>query len=372
MVVKLIYLCNEVSKRNGWCVINYYTVLNAKKAGHDVTVLTAKNAENEVISGIDYHQILFDIGQLRKDPKSAIRSLFQVRKIFKKEKPDLAHILVEPYLIYFAFLSRPRLVLTIVGTYAISIFQQSGLKLLYKVALRRAKSLIAISQYTADRFRRLVSEKRHIDVVTLGVDFDAFQAPSRAERELAFSFVGYIKPRKGLIYAIKAIHILKQSYPEIKLYVVGLFDDPGYGRICTGFISQHQLEKNVIFLGRLPHQEVKELYARSIMNLLPSYNSKEGSFEGFGLIHLEANAASTLTLGSKETGNESAIIDGKTGFLVQQENEHELASKMREAIEIYKNGKYDTYAKNCRDYARANSWEAYFKNLEAKYLELMK
>jgi len=372
--MKLAYFCNEVSKRNGWCVINYHTIHQAVLAGHQVTVFTSKNADNEKIEGARYLPVLFDIGKMGQDLPGLLKSFWVIRKHLQKNSPDLVHVLVEPFLIYFSMIKHSKLVLTIVGTYSISIFQKSRLAWLYHKALQKCSSVIAISQYTASRFYKTLGYQKPIKIVPLGVDFETFKVEDSIQvpRELAFCFVGHIKPRKGLIYALKAISILKKSYPQIKFYVAGLFEDEAYSQMCKTYVIESGIQDNVFFLGRVNQVELKRLYAKSIMNLLPSYNSKEGSFEGFGLIHLEANAASTLTLGSKETGNESAIVDGVTGFLVAQENEQELVEKMKQAIDIYQNGQYDFYSKKCLEYAQNNSWEKYFLKLETLYLEAAK
>jgi glycosyltransferase involved in cell wall biosynthesis len=361
-----------VSKKNGWCVINYYTVINAVNAGYKVFVFTDQNADNLKIQGATYFPVLPGVGKIGRRPFQFLKNIFLLKKIIRKEKPDIVHVLVEPYLIYFSLLPKCHLILTIVGTYAISIFEKSRFQGLYQMALRKVVRIVSISDYTAARFRKLNNYRGSIDVIRLGVDFESFsrtQIVQNIQREMAFCFVGHIKPRKGLIYALRAMKILQPLYSDVKFYVAGLFEDKSYSESCLKYVQENGLQNSVKFLGRLPHEDVKALYAKSILNLLPSYNSSQGSFEGFGLIHLEANAASTLTLGSKNSGNESAIVDGVTGFLVEQENERELAEKMARVIEIYKKGEYDRYAKSCIDYAKANSWEKYFKQLNEKYLE---
>lgn len=373
--MKITYFCNEVSRKNGWCVINYYTVKEAVGAGHKVIVFTDSEADNIQIGGVTYYPILFKVGKIRDHIKNFFMGFLRVRQILSSERPDIVHILVEPYLIYFSILKHRHLVLTIVGTYAVSIFEKSGLRFLYKLALKKTQHLVAISDYTVTRFKRLIQYQKQISVVTLGVDLEAFSLnplAAQTEKELSFCFVGHIKPRKGLIYALKATAILRNSVPHFKFYVAGLFEDEAYSRFCSQFVQDNQLEENVQFMGRLSQEDIRTLYSKSILNLLPSYNTPDGSFEGFGLIHLEANAVSTLTLGSKDTGNESAIVDGVTGFLVSQENEHELASKMKQVIDIFKQGQYDWYAKKCVEHAKENSWDRYFKKLETVYLETIK
>jgi glycosyltransferase involved in cell wall biosynthesis len=354
-------------------VINFYTVEKAVASGNVVGVLTAVDAVNVPIAGVTYWPLLFSVGQIRRNPFFFVSSMWKVWKTLRLFQPDLVHILVEPYLIYFAFLKKTQSILTVVGTYSISIFKKSAVKFLYRYALNKIDMVTAISRYTEERFRTEICYEKKIPVITLGVDIDSFrpgESSLEIKKEKAFCFVGHIKPRKGLIYVLRAMALLKDTHEDIKLYVAGLFDDPQYSQICRDFIESHGLQGQVKFLGLLNHSQVQSLYSKSVLNLLPSFNSKEGSFEGFGLIHLEANAAGTLTLGSLNTGNECAIKDNSTGFLISQENEIALAEKMKLAIDIYQSGDYRAYASNCLQHARSQSWDNYYCKLNKLYSEV--
>ena len=73
-------------------------------------------------------------------------------------------------------------------------------------------------------------------------------------------------------------------------------------------------------------------YQKAKINILPSQN-ENGHFEGFGLIHLEANACGTLSIGCRDSGNEDAIKNGY-GFLIPQKNHKELSSKIKEILRL--------------------------------------
>lgn len=373
--MKLVYVCNEVSKRNGWCVINYHTVDQANKSGHQVSVITSKNADNVSISGVEYFKILPEVGSIGRRPFQFLISFLKLSFLLRRQKPELVHILVEPYLIYFALCKSYRIFLTIVGTYSISIFKKSRFKKIYLRALSKVIQIVSISEYTRSRFMFEVGYRGNstIQVIPLGVDYSNFSSEensSNGSRELAFCFVGYIKPRKGLIYVLQALNLLKKDWPQARLYIAGLFDDISYGNLCRNYVKDNGLENMVHFLGRLTPEELKSLYSKCILNVLPSFNSAEGSFEGFGLIHLEANSAGTLTLGTKNSGNESAIVPEQSGFLVAQESYSEIYEKMIKVIDIYNRGEYDLSSLQCRNYAKSCSWEKYFAKLTQNYLEV--
>ena len=51
------------------------------------------------------------------------------------------------------------------------------------------------------------------------------------------------------------------------------------------------------------------------------------AFEGFGLVFLEANAKGMPCIGSINCGAEEAILNGKTGYIVDPYNFKEVAQK---------------------------------------------
>jgi glycosyltransferase involved in cell wall biosynthesis len=261
-------------------------------------------------------------------------------------------------------LNHQNILFNLVGTYSVSIFKDSKFSYFYEKALKKVKTILSISQYTADIFLQKTGFSAKVEVVTLGVDLKIFNSSSEQKiaKEMAFTFVGHLKERKGALFAIEAIKKLTYQYPELKLYIIGSTDS-SYAQICKDKAQSLGLQNNVYFLGPKSQNEVAEYFKKSLANVLPSVNAKDGSFEGFGLIHLEANACSTLTIGSKNCGNESAIIDQKTGFLSEQQNAQDLAQNMKKIIQIHQNNEYENYARLCHQHAVKNSWGCYFSKV---------
>jgi len=55
---------------------------------------------------------------------------------------------------------------------------------------------------------------------------------------------------------------------------------------------------------------------------------EKGNIEGFGMVFLEANACGKPVVGGRTGGTVEAIVDGKTGFLVNPINEEEISEKL--------------------------------------------
>lgn len=74
--------------------------------------------------------------------------------------------------------------------------------------------------------------------------------------------------------------------------------------------SLEKIDKNVIFTGRLPHDEVLAKMRDSDIFVLPSVG------ETFGMVYLEAMASGCITVCTKGDGIDGIIKNGENGFLV--------------------------------------------------------
>lgn len=88
-------------------------------------------------------------------------------------------------------------------------------------------------------------------------------------------------PIKGLHFLLQAIYILKQKYPDIKLYIAGnnIIDTStftrkikisGYAKIIRKLIKKYNLEDQVVFTGILSEEKMIEQYLKSNVFVLPS------------------------------------------------------------------------------------------------------
>lgn len=88
-------------------------------------------------------------------------------------------------------------------------------------------------------------------------------------------------PLKGVHFALQAVGKLKEKYPDIRLYVAGdnvtryetLKDKiklSSYGKYLRDLIKQYSLEGHVSFVGQKSADEMKELYLKSHVFLVPS------------------------------------------------------------------------------------------------------
>ena len=127
-------------------------------------------------------------------------------------------------------------------------------------------------------------------------------------------------PIKGLHFLLQAIYILKQKYPDVKLYAAGnnIADTSsidkkikicGYGRIINKKIKELGLENNVVFTGILSEEKMIEQYLKSNVFVLPS--AIENSSNSLG----EAMLLGMPCVATNTGGTMDILEHKKEGFL---------------------------------------------------------
>ena len=142
--------------------------------------------------------------------------------------------------------------------------------------------------------------------------------------------VGNLVKRKGHQSVISLLPRLIKKFPNLIYLIVG---DGPEKRNIENTIKLLKLEKNVCLLGRVSDELLPLIYTVSNFFIMPIKNIKNiyGNTidaEGFGLVFLEAALYGKTSLSTISGGVGEAIINGKTGILVNQNNTNELYSAM--------------------------------------------
>lgn len=97
-------------------------------------------------------------------------------------------------------------------------------------------------------------------------------------------------------------------------------------------IKNESLATKVLFLGKLPQDQLDELRSNADIYVMPNIAVK-GDYEGFGLVALEAVSAGTLCLAANVDGIPSAIQDDINGILLPAKDPVSWANKINYLLE---------------------------------------
>jgi glycosyltransferase involved in cell wall biosynthesis len=172
-------------------------------------------------------------------------------------------------------------------------------------AADRVDYFVAISRAVADRINKYY--RRDSEIIYPPVDTTMY-TPSE-EVEDYFLIVSRLIPYKRIDLAVRAFNEL-----GLPLKIVG------GGRDAEAL--QRIAKPNVQFLGRVPDDEVKRLYARCRAFIFPGE-------EDFGLTPLEAQAAGRPAIAYAGGGALDTIIEGETGAFFREPTAKSLAETVR-------------------------------------------
>jgi len=168
----------------------------------------------------------------------------------------------------------------------------------------------ANSQTTADRIRRFY--KREVNgVIYPPVETQKWNDVKRVSDDEGFLFWGRLIAYKKVDIAIEAAR--REGW---KLNIVG--SGPYQEQLKQMAVGA----KNVVFHGRLPDEQLKDLMSRSRGVVFPAY-------EDFGIVPVEAMAAG-LPVAAYELGGASESIRPQDGVLFPEQTPESLAAAVRE------------------------------------------
>ena len=204
-------------------------------------------------------------------------------------------------------------------------------------ALQTANRVLAVSGYTATLVERAGVDPARIDVIYSGYDADRFRPlPVREDlrRKLlgehysdkVILTVGNLVARKGHDVTIKALPCLLRQVPDLSYLIVG--DGPNRNHL-ESLAVELGVRDRVIFAGKLPDEDLPDLYALADVFIMPSRAQlDQKDVEGLGIVFLEASGCAKPVIGGNSGGVPEAILDGVTGLLVDPEDPADVCSAL--------------------------------------------
>jgi glycosyltransferase involved in cell wall biosynthesis len=367
--MKICLITDVLSPQTGWGRYAAEIIRGLLAAGVDCRILSPRErcTYNDLASHQDHHDITSYMEDSRHFARLLGANYLRSRSLF--QGCDLVHCLTEPYAPLTWLASRQPYVLSAVGTFAI---QPLGTRLhgwLHRKAFQNAQAVTCISGYT----ERRLTEQIPLDntrVVPLGVNLSEFalEAPVAQPDHPVLLSVGMIKERKGIHVALEALANVVEHHPRAHYYIVGPQERSAYFARLDGMVKELGLQSHVTFVGEVSEEELVAWYHRATVFVLPSLSVGD-HFEGFGLVHLEANACGTPAVGTWESGTEEVIVDSENGFLVPQQDPAALADAIVRLLDDEALAQRMSTAARAR--AQQMTWQKTVDQLIALYAQLL-
>lgn len=193
-----------------------------------------------------------------------------------------------------------------------------------KVACKNAKVVFFENEENRQIFikERIVRESQTHRLNGAGVNLDKYQVTEYPKGEkIKFLFMGRVMAEKGIDELFEAMKKLIADGVNCELHVLGGYEEDYKVKIqeCEneGWLHYHGYQKDV-------RPFIKECHCF----VLPSWH------EGMANTNLESAASGRPVITSNIPGCLEAVVEGKTGFLVERKNADDLYRVMKKFTEL--------------------------------------
>lgn len=277
------------------------------------------------------------------NPFKEILTIFRLIQVFSVVRPRLVHLITIKPVIYGGIISQ------FTGNCA-RVFAISGLGYVFSsksIALKFIKTLIlilyrlvlsgknmrVIFQNANDREVLLnlsnLNEEMTVLIPGSGVNLDEFRFSNLNLEKPLILMASRLLAQKGIWEFVEAARVLKRKGVEAHFCLVGDLDIKNPSSLTKGDLKTIQEAGEVEVLGFC--EDMPSLLLRSTLVVLPSYYG-----EGLPKILIEAAACGRPVITTDMPGCRDAIIDGKTGLLVEPGNTKQLTDAIQYLLEDHK------------------------------------
>jgi PEP-CTERM/exosortase A-associated glycosyltransferase len=251
--------------------------------------------------------------------------------------------------------------------------------LLYRIArrletcvLRRSDAVVTICQNLRHELEPRVWWADRLFVVDNGVNADRFApdrdgTPARRHWKLddkrIISYIGTFQPYEGLETLISAMPYIVHQLPDAHLVITGSGGQEDHLRslVCNG-----GLDGCVTFTGRLPHDQVIDIYAMADLMVYPRILTRTTALTT-PLKPLEAMAMGKAVLVSDVPAMQELVHPGITGLMFHAGDVDDLACQCVQVLQSPDRGR--ELGNKAREWIL---WERQWPHLVARYRDIYK
>jgi L-malate glycosyltransferase len=193
-----------------------------------------------------------------------------------------------------------------------------------KLAMDKATAFIAPTTFAGAISQQLFGIKnKPIQTIHYGLQLENFHnsTPENFKNGLIL-YIGTIIRKKGVMELPAIFKLVLQKHPNAQLMLIGgdSYDISTQTQSTWELVkAQFRNEdlKNVIFLGKIPYQDVQEYIKKAHVCVFPTFA------ETLGMVTIESMAMQKPVVNSNIGWSQELIVDEESGFLVHPKN-HEL------------------------------------------------
>lgn len=203
----------------------------------------------------------------------------------------------------------------------------------YKRMFHVARAIIAVSSDMERQLIDLGAPKAKVFYNPYGVDTSIFKGGDPGLAPPVFVAVGRFTDKKAPHLTLLAFKKVLEQCPEARLIMIG---DGLLWDACKQMASASGIGDAVDFTGPMSPKDVAAAMQGARAFVQHSLRPGDGDSEGTPVAVLEAGASGLPVVATRHAGIKDVVIEGETGFLVEERDVQNMARHM---IELAKNPK---------------------------------
>lgn len=213
------------------------------------------------------------------------------------------------------------------------------LKTLLKKIIKDVDHLGYLGNFTKGEIAKISNQLQKFLQIAPGIDTEHF-APKSARGDLIEKYrldgrrvivsVGRLVHRKGQDELVKALPKILEQFPDAILLFVG---EGPIKQMLFNSAKQLGVLPKVVFAGRVSHHDLPDYICLGEIFAMPVRSRFSGlEVEGLGIVYLEASACGLPVIVGNSGGAVDAVLDKKTGLLVDGTKSDQIADAICELL----------------------------------------
>jgi colanic acid/amylovoran biosynthesis glycosyltransferase len=201
-----------------------------------------------------------------------------------------------------------------------------------RAKIRAARFVTSCTQYGQRLLQEMceTDQERHkVSLCHHGLVPEEYLNPQAKVEELLIASGGRLVEKKGLLYLIRALSILRNRSFDFEAVLIG---GGPLREALERAIGLHELQERVRVTGFISHDEVKDYLLRAALFVAPSVVTENGEMDGIPNLLLEAMAAGKAVVASAIPPITEVVDDGINGYLVQERDVKSLAEGIADIL----------------------------------------
>lgn len=196
---------------------------------------------------------------------------------------------------------------------------------------KHASGVFALNKIMKERLLSVGVPEKKIHIIPCGVNVPEKPVVRTATGSVRCLAVGRMVGKKAPIKLLESFRLALQGNPNLYLDYVG--PGPLFAK-AQEYVEEHALQGQVTLHGGQPHQVVTNLLQRADLFLQHSIVDPEtGDEEGLPVVILEAMGCGLPVISTKHAGIPEAVLDGITGYTVEEGDVAGMAQRILELAE---------------------------------------